>query len=268
MTELWSFLLRHGHGLLFTAVLVEQLGAPLPAVPLLLIMGALAGLGYYSFFTALVLSVAACLAADLLWFELGRRRGDSILALLCKLSLEPDTCVRRTSHSFVRWGPATLLIAKFVPGLSTVAPPLAGSSGLSTWRFLLFDAAGAALWAGSALSAGALLRREVEGVLEWLPHLGSGLLTVLLTPLAAWIAWKLWQRSRAMRLHRIARISPAQLRSRQLSGGQAIIVDLRSPHAIARTPDRIPGALLLAPHQIDAHLRDLPRGAHLVFYCT
>ncbi len=268
MTELWEFLLRHGHGLLFAAVLVEQLGAPLPAVPLLLVMGALAGLGYYSFFAALLLSVAACLAADFVWFELGRRRGDSILAFLCRLSLEPDTCVRTTSRTFERWGPATLLIAKFVPGLSTVAPPLAGSARLPAWRFLLFDAAGAVLWAGSALSAGALLRREVERVFEWLPQLGSGLLAILLTPFAAWLAWKLWQRSRAMRLHRVARISPADLRARHMAGEETHILDLRSPHAIARDATRIPGAVVLAPHQIDAHLRDLPRGAHLVFYCT
>lgn len=268
MTELWGFLLRHGYGLLFAAVLVEQFGAPVPAVPFLLVMGALAGLGHYSFGLSLLLSVAACVAADFLWFELGRRRGDAILAFLCKLSLEPDTCVRRTSGTFERWGPATLLIAKFVPGLSTVAPPLAGSAGLSSWRFLLFDAAGASLWAGSALLAGALLRREVERLFEWFPHFGSGLLFLLLAPLLAWLAWKLWQRSRAMHLHRVARISPADLRARQLSGHATFVVDLRAPHSITRDAARIPGAVLLAPHQLDEHLRDLPRGAHLVFYCT
>jgi membrane protein DedA with SNARE-associated domain len=268
MTELWEFLLRHGHGLLFVAVLVEHLGAPLPAVPLLLVMGALAGLGYYSFSAALPLSVAACLGADYAWFVLGRQRGDSILAFLCKLSLEPDTCVRRTSRTFERWGPATLLIAKFVPGLSTVAPPLAGSAGLSSWRFILFDAAGSALWAGAALSAGYLPRREVERVFEWLPQLGSRLLILLLSALVVWIIWKLWQRSRAMRLYRIARISPAELHARHVSGEETYVVDLRAPHAIARDAARIPGARLLAPHQLDEHLRDLPRGAHLVFYCT
>jgi membrane protein DedA with SNARE-associated domain len=268
MSGLWEFLLRHGYSLLFAAVLVEQFGVPVPAVPFLLIMGALAGLGHYSFVLSLLLAIAACVAADFVWFELGRRRGDSILAFLCKLSLEPDTCVRRTSGTFERWGPATLLIAKFVPGLSTVAPPLAGSGGLSAWRFLLFDAAGAALWAGTALSAGALLSREVERTFEWLPHFGGGLLALLVTPLFFWLAWKLWQRSRALHLHRVARITPAELHARYLSGEETHIIDLRAPHSVLRDSARIPGALLLAPQQLDEHLRDLPRGAHLVFYCT
>lgn len=268
MTDLWAFLLRHGHSLLFGAVLVEQLGAPVPAVPMLLVMGALAALGYYSLPLALLTAVSACVAADFVWFELGRRRGDSILAFLCKLSLEPDTCVRTTSRTFARWGPATLLVAKFVPGLSTVAPPLAASAGLSPARFLLYDTAGAALWAGVSLAAGALLRREVERIFEWLPQLGARLLILILTPLALWLAWKLWQRMRAMRLHRIARITPAELHALLNNGAETRIFDLRAPHAVARDAYRLPGAILLAPQQLDQHLRDLPLGAHLVFYCT
>jgi membrane protein DedA with SNARE-associated domain len=268
MTVLWEFLLRHGYGLMFAVVLVEQLGAPVPAVPVLLVMGALAGLGHYSFPLALALAVAACLAADFVWFALGRRRGDAILGFLCRLSLEPDSCVRLTSRRFARSGPAALLFAKFVPGLSTVAPPLAGSAGLSAWRFALYDTAGAALWAGTALSFGALLRREVERAFSWLPQFGSGLLLVLFTPLAAWIAWKLWQRSRAVTLHRVARITPAELRHRLASGESSHVIDLRAPHAIARAGSKIAGALVLDQDDIDMHLQDLPRGAHLVFYCT
>ncbi|MBI5280953.1 MAG: VTT domain-containing protein [Candidatus Solibacter usitatus] len=267
MTELWAFVLRHGYGLLFAAVLVEQLGAPVPAVPILLVMGALAGFGHYSAWTALLLAVVAALAADLFWFELGRRRGDSILALLCRLSLEPDSCVRQTSQRFDRWGPATLLVAKFIPGLSAVAPPLAGSARLSRWKFLLFDSAGAALWAGSALAGGVLLGRRLERAVLWLAHLGSGLLALASALLLAWIAWKLWHRRKTVRLLRVARVTPQELK-RLLDAGQPVhIVDLRPPRSVQRSGVRLPGALILAPEQIDLRLRDLPSGAHLVFYC-
>lgn len=268
MTGLWDFVLRHGYGLMFVAVLIEQLGAPVPAVPVLLAMGGLAGLGYYSLPTALFLALIAALAADLLWFELGRRRGDSILALLCRLSLEPDTCVSSTSRTFERWGPATLLIAKFIPGISTVAPPLAGSAGISRLRFILFDTAGSILWAGAALGTGFLLRREVAIAADWLSRFGLGMLITAGSPLAAWIFYKLWQRERAMRLFRIGRIHPDELKQRLDDGELTWIIDLRSPRSIQRTGGRIPGARLLHESEVSQHLRDLPEGAHLVFYCS
>ncbi|MBI5083601.1 MAG: VTT domain-containing protein [Acidobacteria bacterium] len=268
MTELWEFVLRHGYGLMFAAVLVEQLGAPVPAVPILVVMGALAGFGHYSAWTAFLLALIATLAADFFWFELGRRRGDSILALLCRLSLEPDSCVRQTSQRFDRWGPATLIFAKFIPGLSTVAPPLAGSARLSRWKFLLFDAAGTALWAGSALACGVFLGRRLEGALLWLAHLGFGLLVLVSTLVLAWIGWKLWHRRKTMRLHRMARITPQELKRLIEDGQQVHIVDLRPQRAIERSGVRLPGALILAPAEIEVSLRDLPSGAHLVFYCT
>jgi membrane protein DedA with SNARE-associated domain len=268
MTGLWEFVLRHGYSLMFAAVLIEQLGAPVPAVPVLLAMGGLAGLGYYSLTLALALAIIGAVAADSVWFALGRRRGDSILSLLCRLSLEPDTCVSSTTRTFDRWGPATLLVAKFIPGISTVAPPLAGSVGLSTGRFLLFDAAGSLLWAGSALGAGFLLRREVEWAAAWLSRFGFGLLTVLATPVVAWITWKLWQRERAMQLLRVGRIHAEELKQRLDDGHLTWIIDLRPPHEVRRTASRLPGARVLNETEVREHLRDLPQGAHLVFYCS
>ncbi len=268
MTELWGFLLKHGHALLFAVVLAEQIGAPLPAVPVLMVMGALAGLGYYSISSAFLLSIAACLLADYFWFELGRRRGSSILSFLCKLSLEPDSCVRATSTRLERWGPATLLFAKFIPGLSTVAPPLAGSAGITPARFLLYDGAGSALWSASALCLGFLLQQEVRRVFEWLPRVGSGLLLVMVTPLAGWIAWKAWQRARAIRLARIARIQPEELAGILDRGEPLALFDLRSPSAIRQAGARIPGAVRMEDDELALHLRDLPGGTHLVFYCT
>lgn len=268
MTGLLDFVLRHGYGLMFAAVFVEQLGAPVPAVPVLLAMGAMAGLGYYSLSLALLLAVIAALAPDLLWFQLGRKRGDSILGLLCKLSLEPDTCVKTTTRTFDRWGPATLLVAKFIPGLSTVTPPLAGSAQLPLMRFILFDSGGTLIWAGSSLTVGYLLRHKVEQVAELLSNFGVGLLAVAASSLAAWIFWKLWQRERAMRQFRITRLPANDLKAMLDAGEPMQIFDLRAAHAVKRAGSKLPGAVVLNYEDIDARLRDLPSGAHLVFYCS
>jgi len=143
MEEIISFLLRHGYWVVFAFVLAEQIGLPLPATPVLLAMGALAGLGRLSFLHAFALSVVASLIGDCLWYWLGRKRGYSVLNLLCRIALEPDSCVRRTENVFSRFGAGALLFAKFVPGLSTAAPPLAGLFRMPLWRFLLSDTAGA-----------------------------------------------------------------------------------------------------------------------------
>ncbi|WP_321474155.1 VTT domain-containing protein [uncultured Paludibaculum sp.] len=268
MPGLWEFVLRHGYGLMFAAVFLEQLGAPVPAVPVLMAMGAMAGLGYYSGSLALLAAVLATLGPDMLWYLLGRWRGDSILGFLCKLSLEPDTCVRTTTNAFDRWGPATLLVAKFIPGLSTVAPPLAGSARLPFARFVAFDAGGALLWSGSSLLLGFLLRRKVEAFAEHLSNFGLGLLVVIGSPLAAWIFWKLWQRERAMRLYRVTRLAATDLKALLDAGTPTHIIDLRAPSVIKRTGSKLPGAVTLRQDEVDVHLRSLPSGAHLVFYCS
>ena len=121
MAPLWEFVLRHGYALLFAAVLVEQAGAPVPAAPVMVVMGALAGLGHYSLASAFFVALSAALAADLMWFETGRRRGAVVLNFLCRIALEPDSCVKRTHHVWDRWGARTLLLAKFLPGVNVGA---------------------------------------------------------------------------------------------------------------------------------------------------
>src|SRR2546425_846428 len=148
MNETIQFLLRHGYSVVFGFVFAEQLGLPIPAIPVLLAMGALVGAGRLSFLPALAAAVVASVAADAVWYWLGRKRGYAVLNLLCRIALEPDSCVRRTENVFSRFGPGTLFFAKFIPGLSTAAPPLAGLFRMRAVRFLLNDAAGAALWAG------------------------------------------------------------------------------------------------------------------------
>jgi membrane protein DedA with SNARE-associated domain len=266
--EATRWLLQHGYLLLLSAVAAEQLGMPVPAAPLLLAMGALAGSGHFNLVAALALSSLAALAADLVWFQLGRRRGESILGLLCRLSLEPDSCVRLTHQAFDRYGPASLLFCKFVPGLSTVAPPMAGSSGMSLGRFVLLDFAGSSLWAGAFLTTGWLFRRETERALEVLSQLGIGFFVALIAPPLLWLAWKYAQRRAWFRRVRVPRVRPVELQA-MLSGEEPpIVFDLRPGRTVRRGGLKIAGALVLEVEELDVHLRKLPSGSHLVFYCS
>ena len=162
MTETTQFLINHGPPIVFTAVFLEQMGLPLPAVPLLLAAGALSATGKFSPLLGLGITMLACLLADTFWFYLGRYRGHRVLGLLCRISLEPDSCVRRTQNVFTRYGLRGVVVAKFVPGLSTVAPPLAGMSGVRLGRFLLADGLGSFLYGGSFLFLGYLFSNQIQ----------------------------------------------------------------------------------------------------------
>ena len=154
MNDLLPLIVQYGYVILFAFVSAEQVGLPIPAVPVLLGVGALAGTGQMSVALALGVALVASLPADVVWYELGRRRGGRVLGWLCRISLEPDSCVRRTETVFARRGAGALLIAKFFPGLSTLALPLGGIVGIARHRFLVLDAAGALVWAGAWLALG------------------------------------------------------------------------------------------------------------------
>src|ERR1700724_2789502 len=190
MNSTLEFLVRHGYVLLLGWVFVEQLGLPIPSVPLLLAAGALAGAGRMNIFVALFATVFAALCADSLWYQLGRIKGIAILQLLCKISMEPDSCVRRTEGVFSRQGARSLLVAKFLPGLSTVAPPLAGIFHMRTRRFLLFDGFGSLLWAGTFLGIGFAFAGEIELIAEHAMSLGGWLLVLLIAALVSYILYK------------------------------------------------------------------------------
>src|SRR5437868_3755829 len=164
MTETSQFVIRHGLPLVFAAVLVEQLGVPIPALPLLMAAGALSAAGKFNFFMGVLMTAIACLIADTAWFYLGRHRGNRVLGFLCSISLEPDSCVRRTQNVFTRYGLRGIVVAKFVPAMSTIAPPLAGMSGINAGRFLLVDGFGSLLYGTVFLSLGYLFSRQIEQI--------------------------------------------------------------------------------------------------------
>ena len=265
MHQLMEFLLRHGYPLLFAMVLAEQLGAPIPAVPVLLAMGALIGTGKYSFAGALSLSLLASLAADGAWYLIGRQRGSSVLKLLCRISLEPDSCVSSTRYWFKRLGGWALVIAKFVPGLSTVAPPMAGLSRMAWWKFLGADGLGGIVWAGAFLLLGWVFREQLEDVALFAGRLGGWLIVVVGGALALWIGWKYYQRRRFIKSLRVARIRPEVLKQRL---NEVVIIDLRTAEEVASDGAKIPGSLWFDRKELEERHLEIPRDRDVILYCT
>jgi membrane protein DedA with SNARE-associated domain/rhodanese-related sulfurtransferase len=268
MNKFVELLIRHGAVVLFGAVFVDQIGVPLPAVPWLFAAGALIGSGKMNWFVALGPAVAGSLLADLIWFYLGRHYGNRVLGLLCRISLEPDTCVRRTENVFARYGIQGIMAAKFVPGLSTLAPPLAGSSGFSVPRFLFFDSIGSLLYVGSFLLVGVLFSRQLEVIIAGLASLGAGALGVVAGLVVLYLAYKYFQRYRLLRALRMARITVDELRQKLAAGENPMILDLRSDAALEEYPSLILGALRMRMDEVDGRLGEVPRDRDIIVYCS
>ena len=268
MDETIQFLLRHGYSVLFVWVLAEQIGLPLPAIPILLAAGALAGAGRLGLVLAVSLAVLASLLSDTIWYQIGRHRGAKVLQLLCRISLEPDACVRRTENVFARHGAASLLVSKFVPGLNTAAPPLAGIFRMGLARFLLFDGLGALLWAGTFAGLGYLFSQRIEQVAAPALRMGSSLAAILAGCLAVYILWKYVQRQLFLRQLRIARISPKELKEKLDAGEEVVIVDLRHSLDFQAEPHTIPGALRVPVEELDQRHHEIPKNLEVVLYCT
>jgi membrane protein DedA with SNARE-associated domain len=268
MTPLAHYVITYGLPLIFGIVLLEQLGAPIPALPVLIVGGALAVGRPLWVLEVLAVAVVASLLADSAWYALGRLRGHRVLKTLCQVSLSPDSCVRQTESLFERWGMPALLVAKFIPGFSTVAPPLAGAMRAGTVSFLLYDFGGAFLWAGAGVIGGMVFSRAVDRALATLVSFGSGAFVLLAAGLLALIASKWWQRRRFYKVLRMARISAEELH-RLMDGGQSpLVLDVRTRTGRARDPRRIKGAAVLDVDKLDVQLSELPRDREIILYCT
>ncbi|HSY48199.1 MAG TPA: VTT domain-containing protein [Thermoanaerobaculia bacterium] len=268
MTSLVHYVLLYGIPLIFINVLLEQLGAPVPAAPALIVAGALSRDGKMSSTDVLLAALLASLIADYVWFLLGRRYGYRILRVLCRISLSPDSCVRDTEARFERWGLKSLLIAKFIPGFSTVAPPLAGAAGRGTLAFVVYDGIGALLWAGSAVVAGRAFHRAIDRLLAMLESLGGWALLVVACLLSLVIAVKWAQRVNFLKQLRLARIQPHELKEMLDRGEVTVVLDVRSAGARKHNPRAIPKAILMQMEDIDTHLGDLAPHQEVVLYCT
>jgi membrane protein DedA with SNARE-associated domain len=268
MHELVEFLLHHGYSVLAAWVFVEQIGLPVPSLPLMLAAGALSGSGRLNLFACLLSCLLASLLADGLWYQLGRHKGIKVLQWLCRISLEPDSCVRRTEGIFEKNGARSLLFAKFIPGLGAVATPLAGIFHMRPRRFLLFDSLGALLWVGTYLGLGFLFSSQIERIAQQAATLGGWLVVLLVAGLATYIAVKYVARQRFLREVRIGRITPSELKQKIDAGEDLYIVDLRHSLDFEAEPELIPGAVHVDSKELSEKGESLPRDREIILYCT
>ncbi|HNG54075.1 MAG: VTT domain-containing protein [Nitrospira sp.] len=264
----FDFLAEHGASVLFWVIFVEQIGFPLPALPLLVAAGALVATGNMSLATALLVPIAASLPPDLAWYYLGRQKGGKVLGFLCRLSLEPDSCVRDTENVFHRNGPRALLLAKFVPGFSTVAPPLAGIVGMPATTFVLYDLGGTLIWAAVSAGVGALFSNQLEQLIGLFDQAGGMMLVVLLLGLAGFVGYKFYHRQKFLRHLRMAKISVDELKRRLDAGESISVVDVRHPLALDLDPESIPGAINFTLEDIEHRHHEIPRDRDIVLYCS
>ncbi len=261
-------LLTYGYLLLFAWLLVEQLGIPLPSAPVLIAAGALSAQRQISFPLALLAGMAGSLVADSTWYFIGRKYGHHVLRILCKLSLEPTTCVRKTQDSFARRRGLTLVIAKFVPGLSTLAPSVAGQNGMELAPFAFFDGIGAGLWVAAALAVGRffgdLLKRD-PSLLDWA---GRFWLALLAVGVVLFFFGRLARRRMFLRDLAAARLEPEELKRQLDMGDPVYIVDLRHPLELLPDPYTLPGAVHFSPESLAARQSEIPRDRDIVLYCT
>ena len=264
-----EILVRYGYALVFGFVLLEQIGLPIPAVPVLLGVGALAASGQMSLAIALGAVLAASLPPDLVWHALGGRRGAKVLRVLCRISLEPDSCVRRTENLFMRYGRLSLLFVKFLPGLSPIASTLAGMVAVPRWQFALLDGLGALVWAGTWMTAGWVFSGALEAVIAAASRLGRDGLVLAALALAGYVALKFVQRQRVFRALRIARIPPDELwRRLEARDPDLVVIDTRSALDVGLVPHGVPGAIWIPAEEIDRRAGELPLDRELVMYCS
>ena len=267
MDELTASLVEHGVPLVGLNVFLQQLGLPIPAVPTMIVAGAMAAGARLSGLGVFAISVAASVIADLLWYWAGRRYGYRVLKLLCRVSLSPDTCVRQTEGIFERYGFFSVVVSKFVPGFSTVAPPIAGALDMRFGAFVAAAFASAALWVGAAMGAGFVFSTQVEWLLAWMRENAALAAMLIGALLAAYVLYKAWQRWRLARFVAASRITVDELASMLDQATPPHVVDVGSKLAHGHRP-HIPGAMLLDLDEIDKRADEFPDDRDIVLYCA
>lgn len=268
-----EFFVHYAYAIIFLWVLVEQIGVPIPSIPVLLTAGTLTATHRIHHGPVLLATVVACMLSDSAWFLLGRRYGHGVLRLLCRLSLEASTCVSKTENYFSRRGTSTLLLAKFVPGLSTVAPPIAGQVGTPYLRFFAWDLAGSVLWAEAFILTGRFfgdVAKRSERFFSWLGHFAFIIFVLMVL---GFLARRLWRQRRFLTQVREMRIDPEELKTmldnaEKNGNTPPFIVDLRHPLDYLPDPRVLPGALRIGPNEVREHNEIIPRDRDVILYCT
>lgn len=260
-------IIRHGYVWLFLAALLERLGLPLLVTPLIVAAGAIAGIGDLSLIAVIAVTVAASEIGDLVWYELGLSQGSSVLRLLCKISLEPDSCVRRSEDAFARHTTTSLIFSKFIPGVGRLAGPVAGMTGMARGRFLLLNALGSLLWAAVFGLVGYIPAKKLP--IEMLLAAAAGWLFALLAiALIANVVWKYVQRQRFIRSLRVSRMTVDELKSAIDRGEHPFVVDLRHRLEFLVNPRTVSTAVRISPDELPLRHAEIPRDREVVLYCT
>jgi membrane protein DedA with SNARE-associated domain/rhodanese-related sulfurtransferase len=265
MSTLTLWLEHIGVLAVFALVLVEQIGLPLPTYPLLIVAGAWSAQGGASLGRIAAAAIAACLLADLNWYAAGRRFGSRVLRAMCRLSLEPDSCVSDTEHLFARFGTRVLVLAKFIPGLGPVATAMSGVVSAPLLGFVLYDGIGATIWATSGVAIGVMFHDAIDDVFTELAGLGrvGGLL--ILGFLIGFLALKAWRRHQFFQQLRMSRITVQELFRLRKEGAAVIVIDAR-PGASRQRDGIIPGAV--AFETLLQSVEQNHRGGEAVVYCA
>ncbi|WP_295524133.1 VTT domain-containing protein [uncultured Pseudacidovorax sp.] len=268
MNDLISLLATQGPAVVLVVTLAARLGAPVPAVPFLVVAGGLAMGGSALNAVAIVLaSLLGNILGDGAWFLAGRRWGYAVMRLLCRVSLSADTCVSRSEAILGRWGGLSLIAAKYVPGVSVVAPPMAGALGMSNARFLAFETAGALVWTLGYLLLGAVFHAAIRDVLAVLANVGLAATVLGGVLLVAFLLWRYQQRRMARRADDIVTISVDALRAALAQGNAPTVLDMRGEPVRAIDPRAIPGAVGFALRELPQALGPLADGRELVVFC-
>ena len=268
MNESFQFLVQNGYAVLFVWVLIDQVGLPLPVLPLLLAAGALSGAGELNAIAVVLLAALASFLSNIGWYEIGRSRGTAILSLVCGMSLDPGLCVRWTKDMFARHGKRSIVVAKFVPGLNAVAAPVAGLFEMPRHHFLMLNGLGACLWAGGFIGIGYLFSSQIDQVLDPVLRLGGWLVAMMAAAFGAYAGLRYFLRRRYFRFRDEAQITPEELKQKLDRGEDPLIVDLRHPLDYEADPRTLPGAVRMEPDEVLERHRDMSPGREVVLHCT
>lgn len=263
-----NFFLKYGYLILFLWVLSEQLGIPVPSSPLIITAGTLTSTHKMSLSLILISVLFGSLISDSLWYWMGKRYGGAVVKLLCRLSMESHTCVRRTENYFTKHGGGALVLAKFVPGLNSVAAPIAGQTGMAYRHFVLYDTSGILLWAFACALGGRIFGDELRlhpNALDWVTRSGVVLFVLLLI---GFLVWRFFRQRAFLREIRMARLDPHELKAMIDRNQPVYIVDLRHPLDYLPDPRTLPGAVMMTPDDLVEHTAEIPHDRDVVLFCT
>jgi membrane protein DedA with SNARE-associated domain/rhodanese-related sulfurtransferase len=263
-----DFFIKYAYPVIFLWVLTEQLGMPVPSTPLLLMAGGLTATHQLRLPLVLGSVLLGSLLADSVWYLFGKRYGGAVVRVVCKLSFESTACVRKTELYFTKRGATALLLAKFIPGLGSVAAPIAGQIGMEYPKFLMCDAGGILLWATTVTLGGRffgdLIKRNAHA-LSWTAHFFGGIFVLLFL---GFLGYRMLQRRAFLKSMRMSRLEPLELKQMLDSGRKVFIVDLRHPLDYLPDPRTLPGALSLTPDKLVEQSEQIPRDQEIVLFCT